>query len=122
MANEVEKVEKDKIPVELTFLVPKDKKVGPKDFQVHTMLQIKEIQDKMYDEYCKSEEGKINPEYARIQRNLITLSAKMRQQDEGSNSTMNVTHTDFRKQIEAEAKILEGEYSEKPKDQNWRPR
>ncbi len=84
-------------------------KVGnvPRLIQNEMAIQLKMVNDKMLFEY--SESGELSEEFKHINKNLISLIAKMRKQDEGIkfSEDITVTHQDFRKMVDIEAQKIE---------------
>lgn len=80
----------------------------PKLFQMAEVTKDKIMSDKMYLEWART--GRLHKNFDRIQRNLIKTVADMRRQDEGVkiNQDVNIAMQDFRKVVDAQAKVIEG--------------
>ena len=79
----------------------------PRLLQNELAIQLKMLQDKMLFNY--SESGELHEDFKHLNKNLISLIDKMRRQDEGIkfSEDITVTHQDFRKMVDVEAKKIE---------------
>ena len=75
--------------------------------QVEQAVSLKLLVEKMLADY--REGNSLDKQFAVLSKTLIGLTDKMRRQDEGIkiNAEVDVFHTDFRKVVHAEAKIIE---------------
>ncbi|HEC66436.1 MAG TPA: hypothetical protein ENI23_14210 [bacterium] len=91
------------------YLKEEMSKIGsvPRLIQNEEAIKLKMIGDRMLWEY--GETGDLHEDYKHIQKNLTTLVAKMRKQDEGIkfSEDITVTHQDFRKMVDIEAEKIE---------------
>ena len=77
--------------------------------QVEHLTGLKLILDRLVCEY--KEGDSIDPEFAKLSKNAITLMDKMRRQDEGLKiqQDVNVNMQEFKDVVEAQAKIIQDE-------------
>ena len=91
------------------YLKERYKKAGdlPKMFQQETLFSLSHIMENMLHTY--SEEGELDSDFRHIAKLIVSLTDKMRRQDEGIKiqGEINVAHQDFRQMVEAEAKKIE---------------
>ncbi len=81
--------------------------VPVKSFQLDHLVQLKIVMDDLMKQW--KEEGIVPDELAKISKNIVSLTDKMRRQDEGIkiSTDMSVTHTKFKDVIDIEAKKIE---------------
>ncbi len=78
-----------------------------KSFQLDHLVQLKLVMDNLMKQW--KEEGIVPDELAKISKNIVSLTDKMRRQDEGIkiNADIRTTHEEFRDIIDVEAKLIE---------------
>ena len=83
--------------------------IQTKDFQRDELIKLKVVSDALLKEWLKT--GKLNDRFHQVSKNLITLTDKMRKQDEGIkiHQDLSMTQNQFREIVEAEFKIIEKE-------------
>lgn len=87
----------------------------PKVFQVANLVKNQLVSDdlfsKFYEEKDLDKKLDIVNSFAKVQRNIISLSDKMRRQDEGLKiqQDVNISMDRFRDVVDAQAKVIEGE-------------
>jgi hypothetical protein len=79
--------------------------------QVDEAVRLRLLLDKLTHDF--SEEGLLDPNLAKLSKNIIILLDKMRKQDEGLKiqGDFTVAHEDFRKLVDTEAKKIEEQNS-----------
>lgn len=84
-----------------------DCKSGVKLIQSEELLKSVLIEDKLLQEFITG--GELHPDLHKIQRNIISLTGKMRKQDEGIKfqGEITVAHENLRKMVEVEAKKIQ---------------
>ena len=84
-----------------------DCKSGVKLIQSEELLKSVLIEDKLLQNFVTG--GELHPDLHKIQRNIISLTDKMRRQDEGIKiqGEITVAHEDLRKMVEVEAKKIQ---------------
>lgn len=102
----------------------------PKIIQQEELFKLKQISDKMVLQYA--EEDDLNAEFKHISKLIVSLTDKMRRQDEGIKlqGEFTVAHEDFKKLVETEAKKIEernnrtrpGEFTEEVQDSGQKAR
>ena len=77
--------------------------------QIEEATRLKLLLDKLTADYAN--EGILDPNLSKLSKNIITLLDKMRKQDEGLKiqQEISVDVRDFRKVIDAQAKVIEDE-------------
>ena len=87
MTKEIVKQDKDLVKsITNEFMISKS---PIKTFQQHHLIQLKELVDKLMAE--ANEKGEIPRELRHISKNLISLTDKMRRQDEGIKVNANIS-------------------------------
>jgi hypothetical protein len=71
--------------------------------QQEELMKARLVEDKFLNEFVTG--GELHPDFHKIQRNIVTLTDKMRKQDEGIKiqGDLNITLEDFRKVVDIQA-------------------
>jgi len=79
----------------------------PKMYQQETLFALSHVMENMLKGWSEGEE--LDDQFKHIAKNVISLTDKMRRQDEGIKiqGEINVAHQDFKQMVEAEAKKIE---------------
>lgn len=92
----------------------------PKLFQQASLLKDQVVSDDLYRRYVQAgsmeEKLDIASTLSKVQRNIISSVDKMRRQDEGVKvqQDVNITMDEFRRTVDAQAKVIEVEEQDKP--------